>query len=344
MTSLLALWNVSLTLSGMALFALILLLLARIHEARRSGRTRALRTELTGALLAGRAPTGKLTRAQREIVGDLTVELAELMRGSDRGRLLECATAMGVIDVLGRRLRSRVAQDRLTAAEALAMFAGEGQALARTALEDSNRDVRLGAALALAQNDAAPSPAYLAQKLGIGTRERSLLVVSLMRDLAEADAKGVQALLTLPGIADETKVAAAEALGLGRLVETTPLVTWSAEALSGDPALQPRIYRALGQMGHPGARDVVSAGLSSPSWEVRAAAAEAAGKIGLTGLLGGLGDLLDDQYWLVRLRAGEALAASGAAGCDLLGQVAASGPATARHAASAILAERQLLP
>ncbi|MXO70046.1 HEAT repeat domain-containing protein [Alteraurantiacibacter buctensis] len=343
MTSLLALWNVSLTLSGMALFALTLLLLARIHEARRLGRDRTMRSELTAHLLAGHAPTRKLTRAQSEIAGDLTIELAELMRGSDRMHLLERAAAMGVIAVLGRRLHSRVAQDRLTAAEALAMFDGEGQALAATALDDPNRDVRLGAALALAQNNAAPSPAFLAQKLGIGTTERSLLVVSLMRDLAEADANAVQALLTLPGIAGETKVAATEALGLGRLVETTPLVTWIAEALSGDPALQPRIYRALGQMGHPGARDAVAAGLSSPSWEVRAAAADAAGKIGLTDLLGRLSDLLDDDYWWVRLRAGEALAASGAAGRDQLVRAAASGPATARHAANAILAERQLL-
>lgn len=342
MTSLLALWNVSLTLSGMALIALILLLLARIHEARRSGRSRALRKELTAALLAGHAPTGRVPKEHSEIAADLTVELAELMRGSDRLQLLECAKAMDVVAMLGRRLRSPVAQDRLAAAEALALFEGEGQALAATALDDTNRDVRLGAALALAQNGAAPSPAFLAQKLGIGTKERSLLVVSLMRDLAEADAKGVQALLTLPGIAGETKVAATEALGLGRLVETTPLVTWIAEALSGDAALQPRIYRALGQMGHPVARDAVAAGLSSPSWEVRAAAADAAGKIGLTDLLGRLSELLDDDYWWVRLRAGEALATSGAAGRDLLVQMAHFGSVTARHAANAILAERQL--
>ena len=69
-----------------------------------------------------------------------------------------------------------------------------------------------GAALALAQNHAAPSAADLVRQLGLGTTERSLLVVSLMRDLVETDPQGVAQILYEEALSDEAKLAATDAL------------------------------------------------------------------------------------------------------------------------------------
>lgn len=342
MTSLLALWNASLTLSAAALLALILLLFARFSGGRRAEQRQRARKELTRILLSGGTGAAPRTKLYRETAADLIAELAELVRGSDRERLLQNAADLGVPDVLRRRLRSRVAQDRLSAAETLAMFPGDPQEWALAALDDRNRDVRLGAALALAQNHAAPSAGEVVRKLGIGTRERSLLVVSLMRDLAEVDPKGVQAILYDPALPDEAKLAATDALAASGMVENAPLVAWMADAARTDSHLQPRIFRALGRIGHPGARDAVLTGLASAEWRVRSSAAEAAGRIGLTDAIPRLKELLGDEHWWVRLRSGEALARMGGAGRDALLAAAEIGSPQAQRAASATLAERKL--
>ena len=342
MTSLLALWNASLTLSAAALLALVILLVARFSGGRSAEQRQRARKELTAILLSGGTGLAPRTRLYRECAADLVAELAELVRGSDRERLLQNAVDLGVPDVLRRRLRSRVAQDRLSAAETLAMFPGEPQQWALAALDDRNRDVRLGAALALAHNHAAPGAAEVARKLGIGTRERSLLVVSLMRDLAETDTKGVEAILYDPELPDEAKLAATDALAASGMVENAPLVAWMADAARTDSQLQPRIFRALGRIGHPGARDAVLTGMQSAEWRVRSSAAEAAGRIGLTDAIPRLKELLGDEHWWVRLRCGEALARMGRAGREALLAVAESGSPQARHAASATLAERKL--
>jgi hypothetical protein len=341
-TSLLALWNASLTLSAAAVLALLILLVARFSGGRSAEQRQRARKELTAILLSGGTGLALRTRMYRECAADLVAELAELVRGSDRERLLQNAVDLGVPDVLRRRLRSRVAQDRLSAAETLAMFPGEPQQWALAALDDRNRDVRLGAALALAHNHAAPGAAEVARKLGIGTRERSLLVVSLMRDLAETDTKGVEAILYDPELPDEAKLAATDALAASGMVENAPLVAWMADAARTDSQLQPRIFRALGRIGHPGARDAVLTGMQSAEWRVRSSAAEAAGRIGLTDAIPRLKELLGDEHWWVRLRCGEALARMGRAGREALLAVAESGSPQARHAASATLAERKL--
>jgi HEAT repeat protein len=107
--------------------------------------------------------------------------------------------------------------------------------------------------------------------------------------------------------------------------------------------LQPRIFRALGRIGHPGARDAILDGMRSSEWQVRSAAAEAAGKVGLTDAINPLTGLLEDEHWWTRFRAAEALTRLGNSGRRAL-LAAASEAATplARGAASATLAEHRL--
>ncbi|MGN3973631.1 HEAT repeat domain-containing protein [Tsuneonella sp. SYSU-LHT278] len=336
-----ALWRFSLLLSGAALAAMAALLLARLVDKRRAEKREEVRLRLIPILLQGRDISIERSRFERRVAADLTVELAELVRGSDRDGLIAAATRVGAGKELAARLRSRAPQDRLVAAEALAMFPSYTQQVTALALNDRNADVRLGAALALAHEGRAPPVGQLVRCLGIGSSERSLLVVSLMRDLARTDPHAVEALLYDLDVPDAAKLAATDALAQSGAIDHAPLVAWMAETAEEGGELRPRIFRALGRVGHPSAHPAILAGLDSDRWPVRTTAAEAAGRAALVQAVPRLGELLGDKEWWVRFRSGEALLRLGPAGHLALEAAANGDLPVAREAARVILAEKR---
>lgn len=338
MTTLTALWEVSLVLCLIAAVALLVLLLARGLTARFGGQRDMARRTVLPLLLAGDVEELQpLSGVELKAATMLTAELAEMTRGTERDGVLARAETLGVPAFLMRRLRSTSAQKRLEAAEVLAMFPGHEDA-ARAVLSDRNPDVRLGAALALAQRGEAPDPLTLLHQLRVGKDEHSLLLVSLMSDLAAKDSEAVAGLLFERDLSFEAKVAAMDALAdLGG--EYAPLLAFMARESDGENELQPRVFRALGRTGHPAGAVAIVAGLSSAEWSVRASAAEAAGKSGIVAAATRLGELLDDpQYW-VRYRAGEALLRLGPRGVNVLSERVENGDEQTREIAQKILAE-----
>jgi HEAT repeat protein len=341
LTTLVSLWELSLLLCLIALLGVAGLLAARLVSERRSSRREDFRKILLPALMRGDAPDVRQSRLARSVAANLTLELAEIVRGSDRETLLQAATSAGAGEELARRLRSRVAQDRLIAAEGLAMFPSYSGDVTRVALADPVPEVRLGAALALAQEGRAPAVGTLIRQLGIGTSENSMLAISLMRDLVKSDPHAVEALLYDLDLPDAVKLAATEALAESGAVDHAPLVAWMAEAAEDDRELRPRIIRALGWLGHPAGHDAILAGLQDNAWQVRAAAVEAAGRAMLRIAVPRLAELLGDHEWWVRFRAGEALCRLGTDGQQALHQVASGADPVAQVAAKATLAERR---
>ena len=341
LTTLVSLWEFSLLLCFIAFLGVAGLFAARLLAERRSRRRDELRKILLPALMRGETPNVRSSRPARDVAASLTLELAELVRGSDREALLRAATAAGAAEELARRLRSRLPQDRLMAAEGLAMFPGYRDDVTRVALADPVPDVRLGAALALAQEGRAPAVGTLIRELGIGTSENSLLVVSLMRDLVKADPHAVEALLYDLDLPDAAKLAATDALAESGAVDHGPLVSWMAEAAGDDPELRPRIIRALGRLGQPAGHEAILAALDDSAWQVRAAAAEAAGRSTLGPAIPRLTALLGDDEWWVRFRAGEALAKLGTDGRQALHRAATGTNPAAQLAAKATLAEQR---
>ena len=338
MRSLLALWEISLVLCLIGVAALAVLVAARFLSIRTGTRRAAERRRLLPLLMADNsAPLEPQTGLALDVAAELAVELAELTRGAEREAMLARAAEAGVPALLQRRLGAKSAQTRLEAVEAIALFDQCG-AEARRALDDGNPDVRLAAALALAQRADAPTPAELVAKLKIGTEEHSLLLVSLMGELVERNAGAVAALLFERDIPVEAKIAATDALAEGG-GEYTPLLAYMATEAVGEPDLQPRIFRALGRNGHPAAAPAIRQGLESDQWPVRAAAAEAAGKSGVADAAGRLGELLSDENWWVRHRAGEALLRLGPRGIAVLRATSAADDETSRITAEAVLAE-----
>lgn len=341
MTTLASLWDVSLLLCAAALLAIAALLLARVIGSGRTGRRETLRRAMLPAMMRGEE-IERGSRLSRKVAATLTLELAELVRGADRDALVRSAESAGAGEELLRKLRSRAPQDRLVAAEALAMFSDHTEEVARVALTDRNPDVRLGAALSLAQEGRAPPPAELVRRLGLGTAEQSLLVVSLMNDFVRTDPHAVEALLYDLDIPDEAKLAATDALAASGAVDHASLVGWMAEASEEETDLRPRILRSLGKIGHPVGHEAILAGLDAESWHVRATAAQAAGRANLKGAVDRLVELLDDEQWWVRFRAGEALTRLGSVGKLELHRAAVAPGAVARMAAKTILAEKGL--
>lgn len=338
MSALVTLWSVSLILCLVGAVALIALIVVRIFSGRASRNRERVRRRLTPVLLGGNADVEKLSGAELRFAADLALELAEFMRGTDRGELLAVAAALGVSDLLQTRARSRTAQDRLTAIEALALF-DDRTGVVEQALDDSNPHVRLGAALALSARGDAPDLMALVRKLRIGEAENSLLLVSLMSDIAARDPDVVRTLLEDAAFPEAGKVAAVDALADSGYTHA-PLLAEMAANPCGAPDLQPRVFRALGRAGHPVSARAIEAGLASQDWRIRAASAEATGQIALRRFAEQLGTLLSDEHWWVRFRAGEALLRLGEPGAAVMHQAANGTEALARGAATALLAEK----
>lgn len=342
MNTLVALWEVSLVLCLLGALALFALIAARAVAAQVGGRRLVARKAVLPLLIGGTGgeASGPATGAAATLAMDLTIELAELMRGSDGEAMLRAAESLDVPRHLVRRLRSPVAQERLNAAETLALFADHAHAAER-ALDDRDPAVRLGAALALAHRADGPGPGEILRKLRAGVEEHSLMLVPLMRDFAARDPAAVVALVHDRTQTDEARLAAIDALAdLGHI--HVALIVKIALTGGFPPHLQPRLIAALGRTRHPGARDPIAAALKSETMQVRAIAAEAAGRAGLIDLAPDLRAMLSDSEWLVRFRAAEALFAFGRGGTQQLQAAAAHDGPVARHAARTMLAERAL--
>jgi HEAT repeat protein len=79
--------------------------------------------------------------------------------------------------------------------------------------------------------------------------------------------------------------------------------------------------------------------MANGDWEVRAAAADSAGRLGLSELAVPLSRLMEDDVWTVRYAAANALRSSGQPGERLLREIAATEVSRSQRTASLILAE-----
>lgn len=338
------LWLASLMLAGLALAIMIFLIVARLISVRRSATRSFERRRLVGLLLS--APPSRLKLEEVDpasaLLTDLAVEILHLVRGEERENFLASAARLGVPDTLRARLKGGNRRTRLAATEALSHFP---DALSRSALEealdDQSSEVRLAAALALASTGEGPDVSDLVARLGIGAREQSLLSVGLLREIAGKKPEQVKMLVLDRNIRPEVRAAAVEALSSSADYSLVSIVTEMTLALLPEDKELPRYLRALGDFGHPAGAKAVMRWLDAPEPLVRAAACEAAGRIGMNEAGDRLSLMLGDQDWWVRLRAGQALVRLGRPGRELLKAVAANGDDIARKAAAVILAEHR---
>lgn len=345
MIGLIDLWGISLALSGLALLIMVALIIARLISQRRTARSESQRRALIPILL-GNADDRQLVEAARQskdVLGPLAIDLIQLVRGDERDRFVATASKVGVPEDLRRRLTKGPVRERIRAAEVIGEFPDEfSTAALEAALDDRNSAVRLAAALALASSGRAPAAKRLVAMLGLGRGERSMLIVALFEEIARQRPHELRELIEDRVSPPLVKAAAIEALTASGDYSLVPMVTQLA--LEADPNGEelPRYLRALGDFHHPAALPAIEKWLDAPTWWVRSAAAEAAGRIHLDELVPALSRMLDDPDWWVRFRAGEALARTGDLGIAMLGAISRNGSEAARSAARLTLAEQAL--
>lgn len=341
MSALLIIWYLSLLLAGAALGTMILLILGRLAIRRRALRHSVRRRQLARDLLSGKTLSGReLKTLPSGLVTDTFIDLIRLVRGADRTAFVEQAAELGVAEQLGRRARSPFARTRLVAVQSLADFHDEDSLrLLHASLEDSNEDVRLAAALSLAQAGRSDDIHALVERLGLGTEQDSMMMVTLFRVVAEDRPDEIKALVLNSGTNVQARLAAVEALATTGDYSLVPAIAERALAAPDESEELPRYLRALGTLGHPAGRAAIMDGLRRPSMSARAAAAGAAGRIRLREAADRLTELLDDPEWWVRFRSAEALVMLGKSGIGRLREAACLGSPVAREAAATVLAE-----
>lgn len=343
--SLADLWTLSLLLSAFALLIMTGLIVARVITQRRTRAVEAQRSKVLPLLLgsASEEELAELRRSGPDILGSLVTELIELVRGNEREQLVATATRAGVTAALRRRVASGPIRSRISAAEVLGNFLDEHcTAALETALNDRDNGVRLAAALALAGSGRAPPANLLVQRLRLGTDEHSMLIVTLLSEIARERPGEVRILIESEDVPSPVKAAAIEALANSGDYTLVDVISRLALAADDHAPELPRYLRGLAAFQHPGGAKAVLPRLASANWWVRAAAAEAAGRIGLAEATPQLRELLDDDDWWVRFRAGEALVQLGGRGLNMLAETSENGTERARHAARLTLAEQAM--
>ncbi len=345
--SLLALiWWSSLVLAGAAIATTLILVGVRVITTRQRLRWATRRRELVRRLLGGNAEVkAELKRLPPALVADTFVELIRLVRGEERNKFVAQANEFGVPHQLARQVRRGSARARLLAAHALAQFDdAESVTALRGAVGDGDSKVRLAAALSLAEGGNADDLQELVRDLRLGSEEGSALAVSLFQSAAAAGVEDIKTLIVAPETNAGVRMAAIDALVATGDYSVVPVISDLALNAADDAAELPRYLRALGLIGHPAAHRAVMAGLSSQAFSVRAAAAEAAGRIALGEAADRLVELLDDGEWWVRFHAAEALLKLGPDGVERLRATARDGTPRARDAAASMLAEHEVAP
>lgn len=339
-----ALWVVSLILSGAALLIMLGLILGRLVYARRS-RARDEETRRLLPLLLGDTPPGDLRPQGRTLdhLTDLSVDLIQLVKGKEKLKLVANASRLGVHEQLLLRVANGRVRKRTSAAEALQEFdLPESVDALHAALSDQSAEVRLAAALSLAAIGQAPPATMLVEMLQIGTAEKSMLAIDLLERISRTRPAEVSELIRRPETPAAVKAAAIDALSGSGDYSLVPVICELALAAGEEDVELTRYLKALGRFAHPAGGRAVMHWLHSQNWWVRAAAAEAAGKIGIISAARRLAHMLDDSDWWVRFRASEALIQLGPAGLLLLREASHLGPVRSRRAATLTLAENGL--
>lgn len=232
----------------------------------------------------------------------------QLMRGTDRDRLLDIADAAGIADQAIAQLSHRHEARRVDAMRVLERFpVPSAIAALRAAMEgDEDYAVRTEAAATLARVDRLPEAQVVIDALGLKTRQPNLLHAAIFRVAAEHDAREIAALAEYRSLGALRPVLA-EALGWSQ--DYSMLPSLAKFAADPNPEMRTAALKAARRLGHPGVKDWVLALLVDGVDVVRVQAARTCGKLGFREAIPVLVKLTENPSWWVRVRAGEALLA-----------------------------------
>lgn len=253
--------------------------------------------------LARSAPSGQSSKAARM---HAVLNLARLLRGSERVKLMELADKDGLFDSALRDLTSNKPRQRAQAVELLDQFESQKcvAALRTVMANDPVYELRLAAALTLARFGRLPSPRETISQMSLLTNENSRIHLALFRALAPLYPAQLQALLHDPAY-HIIKASIVDALGWSD--DLTCLAEIERASLDADPEVRCAALRAAGQLGQPEAGSWIIAMLADPNVNVRIQAIRCASRLSLSQAQAQIEALSNDPSAWVRCRADEAL-------------------------------------
>jgi hypothetical protein len=340
-------YGLSVVLALVAVLTAIGVIISRVIRTRLDARRARARDRMLRAILVATdlaEPPADVLReigATPAVARDIFAELGEIIRGGSRERLVVLGRASGLPVWLQAQLRNGQPQERRYAAEVLRLFDDERTVVAlRYALDDNEPEVRLAAALALAELGNAPPVAAIVSRLQAGTDQPTLLLRRLFRLIVAESPHDVIR------IADgQLGTAGLRPFAIGALASTGShehSALLRVLAFDADLEVRTAALAGLAMLGQPDVADVIRDAMRDPAWQVRVAAINAARRLDLGSLVPDLIGCLDDEIWWVSFRAAEALTALGETGLNALRAIAASETERRGRMASVVMAERGL--
>ena len=339
-------WSSDILCGGAIAWMLILIALRLVsnRRARRRAQDRKSVHDAMVSVLQGRAdPRESLApyRGRARLMAEALLEFLGIVRGADLKVMVEALRALGVDQVMRRRVGQGSLAGRLACVEALGAFPGPKTQF--TLVEATTRgpaQLRLAALRSLRQAGGEVSLGRLLDDLAAGHLEVSGPFADLLSDLvADAPGKAAKA-LARENLAPPARIMLLEALGACGAYDAIPFLDVHLSA--SQARVRAAAIKALGHLRHPAALSALRTALEDPDWSVRSAAAEAAETAALPGLLDSLTTGLQDGVWRVRHQCAAALVSLGAPGLERLHAAVAAENELAAPAAALTLAERGL--
>lgn len=313
MSPLILIWLVTLALMSFSLATMAVLVGGRVlhkrQRTRRAARRAIVLPELVhhiGGLTEGKPPDLKGLEADAVLMAEVVRDLASLVRGRERARLMQDLQSLGVDSALRNLLRRGPTNQRVLAAEALVFFPGDEThaALLQASRRDKHR-VRLSALRSAIELGQAPPISEMLDSVIGGTELASLLFSDLLQRAVRTQVDNAVAALGRADLPGPVRIMLLQALGASG--DPRALKPLRLAARSPDAEIRAGALGALGVLGHPGAGQVVAEALEDGDWRVRLKAIECVRRVGLTEFFAQVMACADDEVWWVRYRAGQTL-------------------------------------
>jgi hypothetical protein len=298
------------TFSLATMAALILARLVREHQrGRRAARRAIVLPELVhhvGGLVENEALDLHGLEKDAVLMAEVVRDLAGLVLGPERQRLMEALQALKVDQSLMRLLRKGPVVHRVLAAEALIFFPCDAtyEALMRAVRRDDPR-VRLAALRTVIELGRAPPVSEMLDAVITGSERASLLFSDLLQRATRTQIPGAIEALKRKDLPVQVRVMVMQALGAAQDKRAFPVLKAATKAK--DPEIRAGALGALATLGHVSTHKLVAEALVDEDWRVRLKAIECVRKLGLAEFFARVMVLANDEVWWVRYRAGQTL-------------------------------------
>lgn len=225
-----------------------------------------------------------------------------LLRGGERGRLMQMAELDGLLRKTLEKSRHFHAARRIDAIRLLQQF-GSDACIARLRellTRDRNETVRIEAAFALAALHVLPPPREVIRHLGMFSRAPSRLDSALLRSTARDYSDHLKMILN-DRISHVHRALIIDALGWSGDYSVLP--TLQRAASTDNAELRSAALRAAAKLGNTAAAPWVLHSLDDPVPFVRIQAVNSCAELGLTKAIPRLRQMRSDEHLWVRLRA-----------------------------------------